>query len=270
MNIELVMLGTGHAMVTKCYNTCFALKNGDEYFLVDAGGGNGIMVQLEKAKIPYQAIHHMFVTHGHTDHILGVIWVIRKVAMLMAKNKYKGELVIYCHDQVVNMLKKFCQLTLPKNIEKYIGNGILLREVVEGERIKAIDTEFQFFDIASTKAKQFGFHADLPNGKTLVCLGDEPYNGLKVSKEYVKQCDWLLSEAYCLYSDKDIFNPYEKHHSTALDAGKLAESFSAKNLVLYHTEDTNLAERKIRYQDEAKTVFSGRVFVPDDLECIRL
>ena len=40
--MELIMLGTGHAMVTKCYNACFALRMGERYFLVDAGGGNGI------------------------------------------------------------------------------------------------------------------------------------------------------------------------------------------------------------------------------------
>ena len=53
MKPELIMLGTGNAMVTKCYNTCFALRNEEEYFLVDAGGGNGILSQLEKAQIPY-------------------------------------------------------------------------------------------------------------------------------------------------------------------------------------------------------------------------
>ena len=44
---KLTMLGTGNAMVTKCYNTCFyvTLENG-ALFLTDAGGGNGILRQL--------------------------------------------------------------------------------------------------------------------------------------------------------------------------------------------------------------------------------
>ena len=58
MNLEIIMLGTGHAMVTKCYNTCFAIRKGEEYFFVDAGGGNGIMQQLEKANIPYNNISY--------------------------------------------------------------------------------------------------------------------------------------------------------------------------------------------------------------------
>ena len=48
---RLIMLGTGNALVTRCYNTCFAIQDDDEYFLVDAGGGNGIMRQLQDADI---------------------------------------------------------------------------------------------------------------------------------------------------------------------------------------------------------------------------
>ena len=73
MERNLIMLGTGNAMVTKCYNTCFAVQNGEEYLLVDAGGGNGILGRLEEAGIPVDNIHHMFVTHAHTDHVLGVV-----------------------------------------------------------------------------------------------------------------------------------------------------------------------------------------------------
>ena len=85
-------------MVTHCFNTCFLLElDNGEYFLTDAGGGNGILRQLELAGADWQRLHHMFVTHGHTDHILGVIWVIRKIATLMNQGKFTGEFHIYCH-----------------------------------------------------------------------------------------------------------------------------------------------------------------------------
>jgi len=119
---RLILLGTGNAMVTKCYNTCFALKNDKGVFLVDAGGGNGIMVQLEKAGISFTEIHDMFVTHGHTDHVLGVIWVIRNIAMLMNKGKYSGNFIIYCHDELVKTLTLFCELTLPDKFVRLIGD----------------------------------------------------------------------------------------------------------------------------------------------------
>ena len=59
MTTELTMLGTGNATVTKCYNTCFTIKTGKNILLVDAGGGNGILGQLEKAGIAISEIHDM-------------------------------------------------------------------------------------------------------------------------------------------------------------------------------------------------------------------
>ena len=62
--MKLTILGTGNAAVTECYNTCFAIQNKDEYFLIDTGGGNGILTQLEKAGIPIPKIHHIFISHA--------------------------------------------------------------------------------------------------------------------------------------------------------------------------------------------------------------
>ena len=36
--MKLTILGTGNAKVTKCYNTCFALNEDKEYFMIDGGG----------------------------------------------------------------------------------------------------------------------------------------------------------------------------------------------------------------------------------------
>ena len=82
---RLIVLGTGNAQAIHCYNTCYAMQKGEEYFLVDAGGGNGILCALYKADIPLEKIHHIFVTHAHNDHILGMVWMIRMIATSMNK-----------------------------------------------------------------------------------------------------------------------------------------------------------------------------------------
>ena len=43
-----------------------------------------------------------------------------------------------------------------------------------------------------------------------------------------------------------------------------------ENLVLWHTEDTRLPERKTLYTAEGRQYFFGNLFVPDDLESIAL
>ena len=77
---------------------------------------------------------------------------------------------------------------------------------------------------------------------------------------------WLLHEAFCLYSQADLFSPYEKHHSTVKDACELAEQLKVKNLLLYHTEDKNIKNRKELYLAEGKKYYHGNLYVPNDLE----
>ena len=187
---------------------------------------------------------------------------------LMKKGVYVGEFVIRCHQEAAEMLNTFCKMTLAPAQLRYVGNGIRILPISPGGEFEALGMRIRTFDILSTKAKQFGFAAQLPDGTQLTCLGDEPYNPAADAR--AEGSDWLLSEAFCLHADRARFHPYEKHHSTALDAGRMAESLGVKNLVLYHTEDKTLATRKERYTAEAKEAFSGRVFVPDDLETIVL
>ena len=47
--MNITMLGTGNAMVTECYNTCFVLQDGEKHLLVDGGGGNTLLRQLQQA-----------------------------------------------------------------------------------------------------------------------------------------------------------------------------------------------------------------------------
>ena len=50
----------------------------------------------------------------------------------------------------------------------------------------------------------------------------------------------------------------------------LAERLGVKNLLLYHTEDANLARRKELYAQEGAQYYHGRLWIPDDLESVEL
>lgn len=266
--MKLTMLGTGNATVTECYNTCFILEENENYFLVDGGGGNTLLRQLKKAGISWKSIREIFVTHQHIDHLLGIIWMMRMVCQGLSRKEFDGEVRIYGHGEVIALLRNLAEtLLLPKEVG-FLDNGLYFVEVEDGETRTIYDKEVTFFDIGSTKTKQFGFSMKLADGKKLVCCGDEPYN--ECERKYAEGSDWMFHEAFCLYAHADIFKPYQKHHSTAKDAGKLAQELGVKNLVLYHTEDKNIKERKKLYTEEAKTEFSGNVFVPEDLETIEI
>ena len=274
---QITMLGTGNATVSQIYNTCFLLQTSSTLLLVDAGGGNGILLQLKKVNVQISDIHHLFVTHAHADHVLGVIWVIRMVAQCKG---YEGLLHVYGNDKVMKVIKTIIDMILAKKQLAKVAERVVFHQLEDGDSFEVGDMKLECFDIHSTKEKQFGFRAELPassdddaseiHAKPLVlaCLGDEPYN--EQNRRYIEGADWMMCEAFCLYADRDTFKPYEKCHSTALDAGKLADELGVKNLILYHTEEKTLATRKENYTREAAENFKGRIFVPDDLEVIEL
>ena len=265
---KLTVLGTGYALATRCYNTCFAITNDQGTLLVDAGGGNGILRQMEDANLSFADVHDLFITHAHPDHLNGVVWVLRKIMTMMNAGKYEGELHIWCHETVRKGLEMIGELMLQKKMLKHIGSRVLFHDIVDGTKATLNGYELTFLDIGSTKLLQFGFTTTLKNGKKLTCLGDEPYN--PICEKYVASSDWMLCEAFCLLSHADIFKPYEKHHSTVADAAKLAAELAIPQLVLWHTEDKNYAERKALYTAEAREFYQGDLYVPNDLEVITL
>lgn len=266
---KINILGTGFAMATKCYNTCFTISDGEEYFLVDAGGGNTILANLEKSNILMNKIHNMFISHTHNDHILGTVWIIRAIAQKgILNNSYEGNFNIYGHKDVLEAIKTLCTLTLQGKFTKLFGDRILFHEVVDGYKTNILGRDIEFFDIHSTKLLQYGFKMTLLSGKTLTFLGDEPYR--EGVKKYCNKVDYLFHEAFCLYEDREIFKPYEKHHATAKDACENAKELEVKNVILYHTEDKSLDTRKEAYTKEGQTVFNGNIYVPDDLDVIEL
>lgn len=266
--MELTMLGTGNALVTRCYNTCFIISDENRHFLVDGGGGNGILRQLRVTGFKWMDIGDIFVTHKHVDHFLGIIWLVRAICSGLYRGGFKGEVRIYGNSEVVCLIKNLAGQLLRSQEAEFIGKGLKLVEVKDGESLDIIGHKTSFFDIGSPDAMQYGFSMDLGEGKKLTCCGDESYN--EKAKPYAENAEWLLHEAFCLYEERDIFQPYEKSHSTVKDACETAARLGVKNLLLYHTEDMNIKERKALYTNEGKQYFKGNLFIPDDLEKISL
>ncbi len=266
--MKLTMLGTGNAMVTECYNTCFVISDKEKHFMVDGGGGNAVLRQLKHAGFSAGDMKEIFVTHKHMDHLLGIIWMIRVLCQQAAQGHLADGVTIYAHDEVMDALRDMAGQLLWNKQKKWMDKAIRLVEVHDGEIRTILDKKVTFFDIHSTKEKQFGFCMELDNGEKLTCCGDEPAHPCE--RAYVENSRWLLHEAFCLYAQADVFSPYEKHHATVKDACELAETLGVANLILYHTEDGCLPERKRLYGEEGSRYFHGNLYIPDDLETITL
>lgn len=262
---KIVVLGTGTAIVTKYFNTCFALCHDNEILLVDGGGGHGILQQMDRAGLSWDNVHDIFVSHEHTDHLFGIFIVIRYIGYLMELGKYKGDMRFYCCRQVYDKIMAISEMIIRPGERAEFGRRMQFIIIQDREQSKILGYDVTFFDIQSKKAPQFGFKMKI-NDKTLTFLGDEPCN--ENCAALVRGSDWLLAEAFCLYEDRDIHKPYQYHHSTVREASELAEKYHVSNLVIWHTEDATWPNRKERYTKESKQFYSGNVHVPEDLEVL--
>ena len=266
MNFELIMIGTGSAFPKHSYNSCYAIKSPGGLMLVDAGGGNGVFNAINDAGIKLADIHHIFITHSHTDHILGAVWLVRGIINMNKDGEYYGGLRIYGNSSVCNALRLICELTfLASDYDRFTKN-VELVEIADEYTLNINDTCIECLDVCSKNVVQTGFRMTFGCGEKLVCLGDESLTEDNLKK--IKGCDTLICGAFCRYEDKEIYKPYEKHHHTVRDVAILAEKAKVKNLVLVHSEDDNLENRQNLYRAEASKYYSGNVFIPVDGESL--
>ena len=141
--MKITMMGTGHAMVTENYNTCFTMQNPTEpaaanapegqlapVFLADGGGGNTILRNLKRAGIKPSQIHDVFVSHHHIDHMTGILWVVRAITSEMWRGSYEGEARIYSHPELSKLMEDLCKTVLDKRQACFIGDKLRFIPVV--------------------------------------------------------------------------------------------------------------------------------------------
>ena len=289
--MKAIMLGTGHALVAKYYNSCFVLDAGDDgCLLVDAGGGSGLLTQFDRAGADWRRIRAMFVSHTHIDHLLGAVWMLRLVCHHLNEGDYQGDFTVYGNDEVIAKLHEVADLLLRPQETRFLveeGEGaageasresgcVHLVVTRDGEMREALGRRVEFFDIRSKGAKQFGFALDLDSAtesggtcadasavrpRRIAFCGDEPFN--EANRAQVEGAMWLFHEAFCLEAEEAAYDPHPIHHGTVGEACRAAADLGVENLVLFHTEDDTFPNRKALYLEEGRRFFAGNLFVPD-------
>ncbi|MCL5430329.1 MAG: MBL fold metallo-hydrolase [Candidatus Marsarchaeota archaeon] len=242
-------------------STCTAIlvEDGETNLLLDTAGGHDLLVKMNEAKVNPHTIKNIFITQYDSDHILGIVPLIRA---------FRGEINpikrrIFCAQNVKDAIESLFTYVAKIHYEKvkpYLEYVI----VNDGMSYELGRWRLKFFDSKSNRTPVMGCTITFPDDIKLGYLGDEPLKEHYIAA--VKNCDVLVHDAFCLEADKKEFEPHEKNHSTVKDAATNAMKVGAKKLVLFHMEDKTLKTRKQAYLKEAKQYFSGDVFVPVDLD----
>ncbi len=264
---RIIMLGTGNGGTMDLYNTCFTIQNEKGNFLIDTGGSIEIIKRLNQVGIDYKTIRHIFISHSHTDHILGLFWLLKKMGINIMHGDIKERINIYCNDVVFETIKEVAKHIIPDKVMDAVYSMVDFRVLNDKDKYNINGIDYTFFDIKAKGTKQFGFVCSL-NEKRFAFLGDETLNPSLY--ERIKDFDYVMHEAFCLDSEENIFHAYEKNHATTKSVSEVMNKLEVKNLILYHTEDSHKENRKELYTNEAQTYFNGKVLVPNDLEIIEI
>ena len=81
LSFELTVLGTGSATPTLRRNPSAQVLNvSDKLYLIDCG--EGTQIALRKNRIKFQRIEHIFISHLHGDHYLGLQGLLSTFGLL--------------------------------------------------------------------------------------------------------------------------------------------------------------------------------------------
>jgi ribonuclease Z len=208
----LHFLGTGSAMVTDRYNTCFLVRQKNNTLLVDCGGGHEILRQFKENNITIQDIDAIFISHSHADHILGFPFLFRD--MITQQKKMK----ILCSDKVRQDILALVQMDIPEYIEKN-------KHLADFQNIDDICT-YQGFCFFKINAEQHGFLFE-EKDKRIIFSGDVPLCEVKI-----KDCHVLICEAFC--SEKDNITR-TGHHSPIEEVLACVKKNGIEKVIITHT-----------------------------------
>lgn len=150
------MLGTGNGGTLDLYNTCFVIQNESDNFLIDTGGSIDIVKRLGKIDIDIKDIKHIFISHSHTDHILGLIWMFKRLGRVAISGKIEEKINIYCNDVVYEAIIGVSKYILPEKLINGVLDVVDFHILEDNEQLEINGVKYTFFDINARGTKQFG------------------------------------------------------------------------------------------------------------------
>lgn len=269
-NFELTILGCSSATPTSKRNPTAQLLNiAERFFLIDCG--EATQIQLRRYKIKFQRINHIFISHLHGDHILGLPGLLASMHLLGRT----ADLNIYCPrelKEIIDIQHKHSQTYLNFSINYHFHSfkndevlmedeKVVVKSVVLNHRIPC--SGFVFFEktmppsISGNTIKKYDLSVEqiikIKQGEDLTLTDGTliPNKDLLVNNylprsyaycsdtcydesilPYIKGVDLLYHEA--TFMNDKIERAKETFHSTAEQAATIALKAEVKQLLIGH------------------------------------
>ncbi len=292
------ILGASAATPTSLRHTTAQLVHcHNKYYLLDCA--EGTQMQLRKMKMPLMKINHIFISHLHGDHYLGLPGLLFTLHLLGRKQK----LHIYSPaglKEIIDLQYEITQLTPSFPIDFHVidkgkkmifennditvetiemwhqlpAYGFLIKEKPGLKNIRKDAIDKYGISVPDIQRIKAGKDLRLDSGQVIpnveltfpptpprsyAFCSDTGYT--ENFLDQIKGVDLLYHEATFLHDKKEIAR--EKTHSTAIEAATLARKAQVKQLMLGHYSaryDDNIV-----FSQEAKTVFENTILADEGM-----
>ena len=289
MKFEVTILGSSSA--TPIFNrnpTSQVLNINERLYLVDCG--EGTQQQMLRFDVKSSRIDHIFISHLHGDHYLGLVGFISSLHL----NGRVKPLQLYCPYQlkeIIELQLSYSETTLqypieykftnPEKAEVLLDNqditvesiplnhriactGFIFKEKKRlrkllKEKIERLAIPVEYFSALKRGADYTAPNGEVLKNDTLTIDSSDP-------KSYAYCSDTMYDERYfdqisnstMLYHEATFLSnmldrALETHHTTALQAGEVALKTNAKKLLIGHFSARYKTLNELL--DEARSVF---------------
>jgi ribonuclease Z len=267
-DLIVTLLGTGMPQpVMERFGPSILVQAGSETLLVDAG--RGCLQRLRQLNMSYDKIDALFLTHLHSDHIVGLPdlwltgWLVSERSIPL--NVYGPIGTTHMIEYLQKAFAFDIKIRVADDKKLVQGSRFLTKEIKQGliyekngVRVIAIKVDHHY-DIPA-----FGYRIEY-NKHSVVLSGDTRYSENLIS--FAKSTDLLVHEVVIApdtVSKTDPKYPVFAHHTTIEQAAKVFNEVKPKLAVYSHiVKPFGGNEQELVRRTKAK--YSGPVIIGEDL-----
>jgi len=257
MKFSLTILGSSSGVPTASRNTTAHVLNVHErFYLIDCG--EGTQIQFRKFRIRFGRVHQIFISHLHSDHILGLFGYLATQTLIGRKKEIEIFGPPDLEQFVRNHFSLFSEsLLLPLRFHSLEANG--LNKIFEDKAVEV--SSFPVKHRIPTwgflfREKLKGRNYLQTEPRSYAFCTDTLYDPGLAS--FFSGCTLLYHEA--TYAHKELSRAVSTFHSTARQAAEAALQAGAERLVIGHFS--------ARYKDTSILLEEARALFPATVEAI--
>lgn len=295
---QLDILGCGSAKPNLQHlPSCQVINAREQLMMIDCG--EGAQLQMMRQRVGFSRLRHIFISHLHGDHFLGLPGLISTLALQNITGsitihtfadgaRMLSDIIDYiCRDRPFqlqfNIIKESGQVLYDDNAlsittiglrHRVPAVGFIFREKNKIRHINPVACQAAGVPHYAMRALQQGHDYQAPDGTVIAnhrlttepdpCRSYAYISDTRPSErviEAINGIDWLYHEA--TYAQADRAKAHRHYHSTSAQAAEIARRANVKNLIIGHFSSryANLAP----LLTEARQIFPNTILANEGL-----